>query len=387
MDRILKKTSALGEEYDITEQQVAVLNYIYEGTFAIDDSDVRNILFRVNARKLRKIFKNDASAINTLVDKCLIEKREIENDEYYYLKPEGLYLCIYDNTDLRLILVYCEMIKLWFNGKPDIDVIKSEDVEAGFSEWPQYRTLEGKPFFPFNTKRLWSLITFLKLYDTSKQNSCDGKNWYCSIPKDIEDLDAKEITVYLLDRYKKEIIENHGMILVNEQEIAQSDNSHFFNEIKGALNIIKESKLKVIIESDLRELGIICDCNYDLPKTKIIMCGIIVEALLLDILNRNPSVVSTYLKKPELWPHRATLEEMLKCAKEKGLISETVQINIFKAHRDLVHPYRAIKSDIIIDYTTADFVLSALKVICRDLQSADETGKIKEYEGNNTSGQ
>ncbi|MBU1355786.1 MAG: hypothetical protein KJ620_04400, partial [Candidatus Edwardsbacteria bacterium] len=199
------KISVLGEEVKITDQQFAVLEYIYKGTFDDSENNVIDILFRVGARKLRKIFEDDAPAIDALENIHLIEKRIIENDEYYYLTPKGLYLCIFPRSDFELVKVYCEIIKMWFNENPDIDIIKSDNIEKGFTERPQPRKLDGQPLLPpLKTKRLWPLVKFLKLYNTIKVSSCDGNNWYCSIPEDIEDLDKKDINSYLLDRYKKE---------------------------------------------------------------------------------------------------------------------------------------------------------------------------------------
>ncbi|MBU2463481.1 MAG: hypothetical protein KKG02_03430 [Candidatus Edwardsbacteria bacterium] len=375
------KISVLGEEVKITDQQFAVLEYIYKGTFDDSENNVIDILFRVGARKLRKIFEDDAPAIDALENIHLIEKRIIENDEYYYLTPKGLYLCIFPRSDFELVKVYCEIIKMWFNENPDIDIIKSDNIEKGFTERPQPRKLDGQPLLPpLKTKRLWPLVKFLKLYNTIKVSSCDGNNWYCSIPEDIEDLDKKDINSYLLDRYKKEEDDKKQEMTTDiKPEISQVGNTLFFDEVKGVLELIKEPKLRDSIESDLKELGMARD--LPVPKIKIIMCGIIVESLLLDILNRRPDIAQTYLQNHNKWPDQASLDKMLYIANKEGLITETSDIvKSIKNHRDLVHPYRAVNTNIIIDDTTSHAIISALRVICRDIQKANDDGKIKEYE-------
>ncbi|MBU1355595.1 MAG: hypothetical protein KJ620_03435, partial [Candidatus Edwardsbacteria bacterium] len=162
-------------------------------------------------------------------------------------------------------------------------------------------------------------------------------------------------------------------------EISQVGNTLFFDEVKGVLELIKEPKLRDSIESDLKELGMARD--LPVPKIKIIMCGIIVESLLLDILNRRPDIAQTYLQNHNKWPDQASLDKMLYIANKEGLITETSDIvKSIKNHRDLVHPYRAVNTNIIIDDTTSHAIISALRVICRDIQKANDDGKIKEYE-------
>lgn len=131
---------------------------------------------------------------------------------------------------------------------------------------------------------------------------------------------------------------------------------------------MKNDKLRVIVERDLRELG--CLRSVPAPKSTIILAGSLIEALLLDVLqsrkgSQGPSSVT---QKPlEEWG----LAELIEEAVRVGLITSGVKGfgHAVREYRNLVHPGNEIRSKATLGKEEAEIAEKILEIVLRDLQA------------------
>lgn len=147
-----------------------------------------------------------------------------------------------------------------------------------------------------------------------------------------------------------------------------------------------DAGLGEIIGSDLRELD--GALNAGLWKASLLLSGSVLEAILIDVLDRRRDLAGTYLKHRK-FPDDASLDDLLKIAGDAELIgdgkvlltaSASQKGNALKDHRDLIHPHRLVRERIEIDEDVARLMLHLLRLVVRDLSKAAKDGVIEAYE-------
>lgn len=144
------------------------------------------------------------------------------------------------------------------------------------------------------------------------------------------------------------------------------------------IDFIEDASMDAIVKSDLRELD--GALRHRLHKSAVLLCGSILEAVLIDVLDRRRDLASSYLKKKK-FPDDASLDDLLLVAGNEGLVSETArQVGVaVKDHRDLIHPHRQARERVAVDGDTAQAMLVLLRLVVRDLRRAHEDGRVKTY--------
>jgi hypothetical protein len=157
---------------------------------------------------------------------------------------------------------------------------------------------------------------------------------------------------------------------------------------------IRDPNLRVVIDRDLLELS--KAMAGGMYKTILLLAGSVVEAILLDVLDRNAVVAKTHLRGKQRWPDDAGLAALVGMARDTTVqladgstrplltMTSAAVANGIKDHRDLVHPYAEIRDAIEVDATTAKSMVHLLDVVSRDLQKSDEAGALDAYEQGNT---
>lgn len=114
------------------------------------------------------------------------------------------------------------------------------------------------------------------------------------------------------------------------------------NPLEVDTSLIADPELRAIVDSDLSELRI-CYQN-GAWKSVGLLAGSCCEAMLIDLLARNPSAIPT--KHAAQWKSKLGLREFARIATDAGLISPEGHelIHTVKRWRDLVHPWRATSS-------------------------------------------
>jgi hypothetical protein len=132
------------------------------------------------------------------------------------------------------------------------------------------------------------------------------------------------------------------------------------------LSLIADPDLRAIVESDRQEL-IACYHN-GAWKAVGLLAGSCCEAMLIDLLARNPSAIPG--KHAAQWKSKLGLKDFAQYARDAGLISPEGHelIQTLKRWRDLVHPWRATSSR-QPSKAIARTMLTFLELVTHDLEA------------------
>jgi hypothetical protein len=130
-------------------------------------------------------------------------------------------------------------------------------------------------------------------------------------------------------------------------------------------DLLLDSSLRQILESDWEEMQICLGNNA--WKAVGLLAGSCCEAILVDLLQRDPSVIPE--KRQDQWRSKLGLREFAQFAKEARLISPEshMLITVMKRWRDLVHPWRAATHRLPTE-TSARAMLMFLELLIEDLR-------------------
>jgi hypothetical protein len=157
-------------------------------------------------------------------------------------------------------------------------------------------------------------------------------------------------------------------------------------DLEGRLDFLDDEALTTALRRDLGELE--TAAGNGLWKCSLLLCGSIVEAALIDVLDRRPDLAITYLKKGKKFPDDASLHDLIAMGGDDDLIgggnrllSDTAVAfaKTITEHRDLIHPHAEVRAHIRVDKDTAEGMIHLLKLVVRDLADANEKGVIAAY--------
>lgn len=159
------------------------------------------------------------------------------------------------------------------------------------------------------------------------------------------------------------------------------------SDLRESLGFLSDGILRDIIERDLAELE--TAIRNGLNKATLLLCGSILEASLIDVLDRRHDIASSLFLKKRKFPDDASLDDLLGIAGTKDLPGDGLRILTetavslgcaVKDHRDLIHPHREVRSGIKVDSDTAKNMIHLLRLVIRDLRIAHEKGVLRLYE-------
>ncbi|MFI5241121.1 MAG: hypothetical protein ACHQUA_01675 [Microgenomates group bacterium] len=137
---------------------------------------------------------------------------------------------------------------------------------------------------------------------------------------------------------------------------------------KKSFNFINESVLRKILERDYQEIqrNIIAS-NW---KSAIILSGGAIEAILLDLLTKNSSLVKNSTKSPKennllKWD----LDDLINVSVDTKLVGDGVAdlSHSVRGYRNLVHPGVEIRSGLKVEPEEAKIAVQVLNMLIRDL--------------------
>jgi hypothetical protein len=149
--------------------------------------------------------------------------------------------------------------------------------------------------------------------------------------------------------------------------------------------LIESDEIRDIVVRDLIELQ--AAIRFGLAKCTLLLGGTILEAVLVDVLDRNRALASSYMKKRR-FPEEASLPDLIAIAGDAALLDAPghlltpTSVAIATAvtdHRDLIHPHAEARGRIRIDDATSRAVVHLLNVVVRDLVEAKKRGDIDAY--------
>jgi hypothetical protein len=159
------------------------------------------------------------------------------------------------------------------------------------------------------------------------------------------------------------------------------------------VGFMRDPRLLAIVRRDIADLGQAAISG--LHKPALLLCGSIMEAVLVDVLDRNPAVAQSFMKNGKGWPDDASLPVLISISEaikvrvattEKHILSKSAagMVDCIKDHRDLVHPRAEVRDSMKVDAATVEGMVAMLKLVIRDLDQANASGALKAYEDGQT---
>ena len=126
------------------------------------------------------------------------------------------------------------------------------------------------------------------------------------------------------------------------------------------LPFMKDQRLKTIVERDYAELQ---ELDADkMPKSMLVLCGSILEGLLLDAI-----ITSKYWTPKEA--NERFLKDMIHPAKAQGIIQHDNLSDVLRVFRNLVHPAREIRDNLVFDASHAKHAKTTVDVIIGEVRN------------------
>lgn len=149
--------------------------------------------------------------------------------------------------------------------------------------------------------------------------------------------------------------------------------------ISASRDFVADAQLRAIVERDLEELRVTLAAG--LSKASAILTGSVIEALLIDTLERNKVIPKTYMTKHKSFPADASLGDLVEIGSGEGLLEEQAvsMVNCLRDFRDLVHPDRERRLKPKVDAATSHALLALLRLVLRDLEDSTKNDRLKDY--------
>ncbi len=163
------------------------------------------------------------------------------------------------------------------------------------------------------------------------------------------------------------------------------DPSADVRELENIATLVESEEVREIVVRDVAELK--SALRHGMAKCALLLGGSILEAVLVDVLDRNRALASSYLKKRR-FPDEASLPDLIAIAGDPTLLESPRHLltptsaavaRAVTDHRDLIHPHAEARGRIRVDETTAQAIVHLLSLVVRDLLEATERGDVAAY--------
>lgn len=155
------------------------------------------------------------------------------------------------------------------------------------------------------------------------------------------------------------------------------------------LNFVKDPKLAKLIGRDLNELDMVAT-TYGMAKSALTLAGSILEALLIDVLSRNEAISKSLLPKPQKWPDRVSLQDLIGVASKieirlpggkRPLLSVPTQKRAISIneHRDMIHPFAEQRAMCRIDDNAVYVMYGLLRSVMDDIRQNYNDGILTAF--------
>jgi hypothetical protein len=138
---------------------------------------------------------------------------------------------------------------------------------------------------------------------------------------------------------------------------------------KRDFSYVNDSEIRKILERDYLEIqrALVSSCW----KSVIILSGGVIEAILLDLLQKNLAKAKASSKAPASNPDitKWDLADLINVSVDLGLVSGGVEklSNSVREYRNLIHPGNEIRKKLKFDAEEARIAFEVLGIVCRDL--------------------
>ena len=286
----------------------------------------------------------------------VFESRD-DGKECYRSTFLGVFLTSNGHETERLLVQYLEYVRGQYLANPEIDTVRSQDIERELGLTSQ------------QSDTLRQVIQLGQLWSGSA--SWGFQRWSAGIPPDVDELPAlQNLSAYVRGRAVKDY---DPTIPFDEAERT----SYLLNKTQQKeLNVefwfISAPKLQEQLASDWLEAQAVHKAKA--WKSCVILCGSILEGLLLDILSQYPretEEIYTKLRQkspPEL--SRWSLADMVEVARERGVLREGVfhLSQALREFRNLIHPGRQMREKVQLSEEEASIAVNTVRIYLRELE-------------------
>jgi hypothetical protein len=151
-----------------------------------------------------------------------------------------------------------------------------------------------------------------------------------------------------------------------------------FGALLEKLTFLAEPRLIEIIRRDLDELRGALERGH--AKSAMLACGSVLEAILLDVVGRNPVVAKTYRRRLQ-FPDEFSLTDLIEVAINEDVLPPSVarMAGSITEHRDLIHPAAELRGDVKVNDARASMMVMFMQVVVTDLADPSTEAKIAAY--------
>jgi hypothetical protein len=251
----------------------------------------------------------------------------------------------------ELLVRYLTFVRRRFHQDPGATQLRSEDIRAAL-ELPQQ-----------DSKLLGKLIQVTMWCSNGSGFSADG-SWYAGLPRDVDDI-PEDPRPYI-QSHLFAIYEPGAPVFLAERYHQMSNRVEAMSE----LWFVADAALRTQLELDWNEAK--ATRNAKAWKCCVIMCGGILEGLLLDRLKGDPakavSARAAISKKANPDIETWTLAEMIDVASHLKILQKGAGHvgHALREYRNLVHPAKQVKEKITVTEAEASLSFSGVQVCIAD---------------------
>lgn len=286
----------------------------------------------------------------------IIFKTQVGAKECYELTLLGVLLSDHGSDGVKLLVGYLDYIRNQYLKNAMVEKVTAEEAQQSLQLIDEQVELLGR------------LIVLGCFYGGS---ASPGKKWECGVPKDIDDLPAiRDLHEYVQNRAlrdydPKEPIEPNDRLRYSLSKGPRQQGTEF--------EFIQDPRLQDQLANDWDEAQRVHGVKA--WKSCVILCGGILEGMLLDVLKRDERQAKAAYQRlrvkspPDL--NSWDLVDLVDVAKELGLLSRGVGhlSHGLREFRNLVHPGRQIREKVSLTEEEAEIAFNVVKVCLREFSS------------------
>lgn len=332
----------------LTEDQRNVLNTVWE--YYRDHS--KWIPARLLHHQMRKEFV--LATITPLGGTVILKNFEAPGKEYYELTLLGVLLSDYGCDAEELLVRYFDYIRSQFMQNPEIEKVIGDEVRQALQLTQEQTKLLGQ--LVYMGRLWWSHASF-------------GEKWECGVPLDIDELPSvSDLRLYVQEK----VIQNHDpQVPIDPNDRMRYSLSKGPKQRETEFDFIQDSLLRDQLTKDWDEAQRVHEVKA--WKSCVILCGGILEGMLLDVLRRDEQQARfAYQKRKgreaadlDQWD----LVDLVNVAKDLGLLSKSAEYlgHGLREFRNLVHPGKQIREKLSLTQEEAEIAFNVVKVCLREL--------------------
>lgn len=289
----------------------------------------------------------------------IIFKSQAGAKECYELTLLGVLLSDYGPEAEKLLVGYLGYIRNQYLENAMVEKVTAEEVQQSLQLIDEQVELLG-------------LLISLGYFHGGNVSS--GKRWECRVPKDIDDLPAvADFRGYvqkraLRDYDPKEPIEPNDRLRYSLSKGPKQQETEF--------NFIQDPLLRDQLEKDWDEVQRVRGVKA--WKSCVILCGGILEGMLLDVLKRDQQRARSAHQKrkgkevPDL--DQWDLVDLVNVAKDLGMLSKSAEYlgHGLREFRNLIHPGKQVREKVGLTQEEAEIAYNVVKVCLREFLSKFE---------------